>query len=97
MKAFLTNKYHNVLVYDFLYRIGFCIHNVLNNFYSKKYLKVDPIKNYQDFVDVVEEIKKEVKPSIRERLAQNVVKIQREETERRKLNKGESRSSDLEI
>ena len=58
MKAFLTNKYHNVLVYDFLYRIGFCIHNVLNNFYSKKYLKVDPIKNYQDFVDVVEEIKK---------------------------------------
>jgi len=46
---------------------------------------------------VVEEIKKEVKPSIRERLAQNVAKIQREEAERRKLNKGESRSSDLEI
>ena len=44
-----------------------------------------------------EEIKKEVKPSIRERLAQNVAKIQREEAERRKLNKGESRSSDLEI
>ena len=40
---------------------------------------------------------KEVKPSIRERLAQNVAKIQREEAERRKLNKGESRSSDLEI
>ena len=46
---------------------------------------------------VVEEIKKEVKPSIRERLAQNVAKIQREEAERKQLNKGKSRSGDLEI
>ena len=46
---------------------------------------------------VVEEIKKEVKPSIRERLAQNVAKIQREEAERKQLNKGKSRSSDLEL
>ena len=46
---------------------------------------------------VVEEIKKEVKPSIRERLAQNVAKIQREEAERKQLNKGRSHSSDLEL
>ncbi len=46
---------------------------------------------------VVEEIKKEVKPSIRERLAQNVAKIQREEAERKQLNKGKSCSSDLEL
>jgi len=46
---------------------------------------------------VVEEIKKEVKPSIRERLVQNVAKIQREETERKQLNKGKSCSSDLEL
>ena len=45
----------------------------------------------------VEEIKKEVKPSIRERLAQNVAKIQREEAERKQLNKGRSHSSDLEL
>lgn len=36
---------------------------------------------------VVEEIKKEVKPSIREKLALNVAKIQREEAERKQLNK----------
>ena len=46
---------------------------------------------------VVEEIKKEVKSSIRERLAQNVAKIQREEAERKQLNKGKSCSSDLEL
>ena len=46
---------------------------------------------------VVDEIKKEVKPSIRERLAQNVAKIQREEAERKQLNKGKSCSSDLEL
>ena len=46
---------------------------------------------------VVEEIKKEVKPSIRERLAQNVAKIQREEAERKQLKKGKSHSSDLEM
>ena len=46
---------------------------------------------------VVEEIKKEVKPSIRERLAQNVAKIQREEAERKQLNKGKSCSGDLEL
>ncbi len=46
---------------------------------------------------VVEEIKKEVKPSIRERLALNVAKIQREEAERKQLNKGRSHSSDLEL
>ena len=46
---------------------------------------------------VVEEINKEVKPSIRERLAQNVAKIQREEAERKQLNKGKSCSSDLEL
>ena len=46
---------------------------------------------------VVEEIKKEVKPSIREKLALNVAKIQREEAERKQLNKGKSRSSDLEL
>lgn len=46
---------------------------------------------------VVEEIKNEVKPSIREKLAQNVAKIQREEAERKQLNKGKSRSSDLEL
>lgn len=46
---------------------------------------------------VVEEIKKEVKPSIREKLALNVAKIQREETERKQLNKGKTHSSDLEI
>ena len=50
-------------------------------------------------VDVhpVEEIKKEVKPSIREKLALNVAKIQREEAERKQLNKGRSHSSDLEL
>ena len=47
--------------------------------------------------EVVEEIKKEVKPSIREKLAQNVAKIQKEEAERKQLNKGKSHSSDLEI
>lgn len=36
---------------------------------------------------VVEEIKKEVKPSIREKLALNVAKIEREEAERKQLNK----------
>jgi len=41
----------------------------------------------------LEEIKKEVKPSIRERLAQNVAKIQIEEAERKQLNKGKSCSS----
>lgn len=46
---------------------------------------------------VVEEIKKEVKPSIREKLALNVAKIQREEAERKQLNKGRSHSSDLEL
>ena len=46
---------------------------------------------------VVEEIKKEVKPSIREKLALNVAKLEREEAERKQLNKGKSRSSDLEI
>ena len=46
---------------------------------------------------VVEEIKKEVKPSIREKLALNVAKIQREEAERKQLNKGKSCSSDLEL
>ena len=46
---------------------------------------------------VVEEIKNEVKPSIREKLAQNVAKIQREEAERKQLNKGKSRSSNLEL
>ena len=46
---------------------------------------------------VVEEIKNEVNPSIREKLAQNVAKIQREEAERKQLNKGKSRSSDLEL
>ena len=46
---------------------------------------------------VVEEIKKEVKPSIREKLALNVAKIQREEEERKQLNKGRSHSSDLEL
>ena len=44
---------------------------------------------------VVEEIKKEVKPSIREKL--NVAKIQREEAERKQLKKGKSHSSDLEM
>ncbi len=33
------------------------------------------------------EIKKEVKPSIREKLALNVAKIEREEAERKQLNK----------
>ena len=46
---------------------------------------------------LVEEIKKEVKPSIREKLALNVAKIQREEAERKQLNKGRSHSSDLEL
>ena len=46
---------------------------------------------------VVEEIKKEVKPSIREKLALNVAKIQREEAERKQLKKGKSHSSDLEM
>ena len=46
---------------------------------------------------VVEEIKKEVKPSIREKLALNVAKIERQEAERKQLNKGKSHSSDLEI
>ena len=46
---------------------------------------------------VVEEIKKEVKPSIREKLALNVAKIQKEEAERKQLNKGKTHSSDLEI
>ena len=46
---------------------------------------------------VVEEIKKEVKPSIREKLALNVAKIQREEAERKQLNKEKSRPSDLEL
>ena len=46
---------------------------------------------------VVEEIKKEVKPSIRERLAQNVAKIQKEEAEKKQLNKGKSHSSDFEL
>ena len=46
---------------------------------------------------VVEEIKKEVKPSIQEKLALNVAKLEREEAERKQLNKGKSRSSDLEI
>lgn len=46
---------------------------------------------------VVEEIKKEVKPSIRERLAQNVAKIQKEEAEKKQLNKGKSHCSDLEL
>ena len=46
---------------------------------------------------VVEEIKKEVKPSIREKLALNVAKLEREEAERKQLNKGKSHSSDLEI
>ena len=45
----------------------------------------------------MEEIKKEVKPSIREKLAQNVAKVQKEEAERKQLNKGKSRSSDLEL
>ena len=58
MKTFFIKNFHNVLVYDFLYRSRFCIHNVLDSFYSKKYLGVDPIKNYQDFVDVVKEIKR---------------------------------------
>ena len=39
---------------------------------------------------VVEEIKKEVKPSIREKLALNVAKIQREEAERKQLKRGKS-------
>ena len=46
---------------------------------------------------VVEKIKKEVKPSIREKLALNVAKLEREEAERKQLNKGKSHSSDLEI
>ena len=46
---------------------------------------------------VVEEIKKEVKPSIREKLALNVAKLEREEAERKQLNKAKSHSSDLEI
>ena len=46
---------------------------------------------------VVEEIKKEVKPSIREKLALNVAKIQREEAERKQLKRGKSHSSDLEM
>lgn len=46
---------------------------------------------------VVEEIKKEVKPSIREKLALNVAKIQREEAERKQLKKGKSHSRDLEM
>ena len=45
----------------------------------------------------VEEIKKEVKPSIREKLALNVAKIEREEAERKQLKKGKSHSSDLEM
>ena len=45
----------------------------------------------------MKEIKKEVKPSIREKLSLNVAKIEREEAERKQLNKGKSRSSDLEI
>lgn len=38
-----------------------------------------------------------MKPSIREKLALNVAKLEREEAERKQLNKGKSRSSDLEI
>ena len=38
-----------------------------------------------------------MKPSIREKLALYVAKLEREEAERKQLNKGKSRSSDLEI
>ena len=55
------------------------------------------LSNYSDWDEIVEEIKKEVKPSIREKLALNVAKIQREEAERKQLNKGRSHSSDLEL
>lgn len=55
------------------------------------------VKTAREEKAVVEEIKKEVKPSIREKLALNVAKIQREEAERKQLNKGRSHSSDLEL
>ena len=58
---------------------------------------IDQLKQPEKKKAVVEEIKKEVKPSIRERLAQNVAKIQREEAERKQLKKGKSHSSDLEM
>ena len=58
---------------------------------------VRQLKQPEKKKSVVEEIKKEVKPSIREKLALNVAKIQKEEAERKQLNKGKTHSSDLEI
>lgn len=58
---------------------------------------VQQLKQPEKKKAVVEEIKKEVKPSIREKLALNVAKIEREKAERKQLNKGKAHSSDQEL
>ena len=71
--------------------------NLLNKNIIPDLILLDIDMPQMDGYETLEEIKKEVKPSIREKLALNVAKIQREEAERKQLNKGRSHSSDLEL
>ena len=87
-KDFYGNR---IVLFAPLYLSNYCINGCTYCPYHMKNKHITRKKLSQ------EEIKKEVKPSIREKLALNVAKIQREEAERKQLNKGRSHSSDLEL
>lgn len=53
----ILKKFNNVFVYDLLYRLAFVAHNAMDNYFYRKSAKIDPIKNYNDFVALVKEMK----------------------------------------
>ena len=57
MKTNILYRFHNIVLHDILYRALFLIHNIRSYYLKKKYEKIDPINDYDEFCKAVEEIK----------------------------------------